>query len=105
MYLCFTYVQNWTQPMPRPVVDDHERMSLRAKPEVKARLNRAAALRGSGLSEFVLQAALREADAVLEAAEHAKLSERDSLKVLELLENPREPNTRLRAAIAALPKA
>ncbi len=71
--------------MPRAVVDDSERMNLRVKPEVKARLVRAAALRH-------------------EAAEHVTLSERDSLVVLDLLENPPAPNARLRAAIAAMPK-
>lgn len=32
------------------------------------------------------------------------LSERDSLLVMKLLENPPAPNARLRAAIAQLPK-
>jgi uncharacterized protein (DUF1778 family) len=36
------------------------------------------------------------------AAERIKLSERDSLRVLELLENPPEPNERLRRAAESL---
>ena len=91
--------------MPRIAVDDSERMNLRVKPEVKARLVRAAALRHTDLTEFVTRAALGEADAVIEAAEHVKLSERDSLRVLELLENPPAPNEKLRAAARALPKS
>lgn len=91
--------------MPRVAVDDSERMNLRVKPEVKARLVRAAALRHTDLTEFVTRTALREADAVIEAAEHVKLSERDSLRVLELLENPPAPNEKLRAAARALPKS
>lgn len=90
--------------MPRAAVDDSERMNLRVKPEVKARLVRAAALRHTDLTDFLTRAALREADAVIEAAEHVKLSERDSLVVLDLLENPPAPNAKLRAAIAAMPK-
>lgn len=90
--------------MPRAAVDDSERMNLRVKPEVKARLVRAAALRHTDLTEFVTRTALREAEAVIEAAEHIKLSERDSLLVLDLLENPPAPNAKLRAAIAAMPK-
>jgi uncharacterized protein (DUF1778 family) len=39
---------------------------------------------------------------VIEQAEHIQLSERDSLKVLDLLENPPEPNARLLAAAKAL---
>ena len=91
--------------MPRVAIDDNERMNLRVKPEVKARLIRAAALRHTDLTEFVTRTALREADAVIEAAEHVKLSERDSLRVLELLENPPAPNEKLRAAARVLPKS
>lgn len=91
--------------MPRVAVDASERMSLRVKPEVKARLIRAAALRHTDLTEFVTRSALREADAVIAAAEQIKLSERDSLRVLDLLENPPAPNEKLRAATEALPKS
>lgn len=90
--------------MPRAAVDDNERMNLLVKPAVKARLVRAAALSHTGLTEFVTRTALREADAVIEAAERVELSERDSLFVLDLLENPPAPNERLRGAIAATPK-
>ena len=90
--------------MPRTVVDDNERMNLRVKPDVKARLTRAAALRNTDLTNFVTQTALREADAVIEAADVLKLSERDFLRVIKLLENPPRPNAKLRAAIAALPQ-
>ena len=90
--------------MPRAAVDDNKRMNLRMRPEQKAMLMRAAALRHTDLTDFVTQSALREAKAVIEAAEHIKLSERDSLLVLDLLENPPAPNAKLRAAIAAMPK-
>jgi len=89
--------------MPRTVVNENERMNLRIKPEVKARLVRAAALRHTDLTNFVTQTALREADAVIEAAEVLKVSDRDYARVLDLLENPPKPNDKLRAAIAALP--
>ncbi|MGD0661427.1 MAG: DUF1778 domain-containing protein [Syntrophorhabdales bacterium] len=90
--------------MPRAAVEASERMNLRVKPEVKARLVRAAALRHTDLTDFVTRTALREAEAVIEEAERIKLSERDSLLVLNLLENPPPANSRLRAAIAAMPK-
>jgi len=89
--------------MPRVAVDDNKRMSLRVRPEEKATLMRAAALRKTNLTDFVLQPALREAAAIIEAADHLKLSERDSLRVLDLLENPPPANTKLRAAAEALP--
>jgi uncharacterized protein (DUF1778 family) len=90
--------------MPRVAVDDNKRMQLRVRPEQKATLMRAAALRNTDLTDFVLQLAMREAKAVIEEAERTRLSERDSLLVLDLLENPPAPNAKLRAAIAAMPK-
>jgi uncharacterized protein (DUF1778 family) len=90
--------------MPRAAIDDSKRMNLRVRPEQKAALMRAAALRNTDLTDFVLQPALREARSVIEEAERIVLSERDSLMVLDLLENPPAPNARLRAAIAAMPK-
>ncbi|MBS0641618.1 MAG: DUF1778 domain-containing protein [Proteobacteria bacterium] len=90
--------------MPRTAVDDNKRMSLRVRPEQKATLMRAAALKNTDLTDFVLQPALREAEAIIEAADRVTLSERDSLRVLELLENPPPANAKLRAAARAMPK-
>jgi uncharacterized protein (DUF1778 family) len=56
------------------------------------------------LTEFVLQHAVRAAKAVIEQADQVRLSGRDSLRVLDLLENPPPPNTKLMAAARALPK-
>ena len=89
--------------MPRAAIDGNMRMNLRLRPEQQATLVRAASLRGTDLTDFVLQPALREAAAIIEAADHQKLSERDTLRVLELLENPPRPNAKLRAAAMALP--
>lgn len=90
--------------MPRVAVDDNKRMNLRLRPEQKATLMRAAALKHTDLTDFVLQPALREAKAVIEESERIVLSERDSLLVLNLLENPPAPNAKLRATIAAMRK-
>lgn len=90
--------------MPRVAIEDNERMSLRIAASAKAKLLRAAALRNTDLTNFVTQSALREADAVIEAAEAIKVSERDYMRILDLLENPPKPNAKLRAAVAALPK-
>jgi len=89
--------------MPRAVVEDNQRMNLRIRPEQKAVLVRAAALKHTDLTDFVLQNALRQAEAVIEEAESVRLSARDSLRVLELLENPPSPNERLLAAAKAMP--
>jgi uncharacterized protein (DUF1778 family) len=90
--------------MPRVAVEDNDRMSMRVRAEEKAMLLRAAALENTDLTDFVLQHALRSAKAVIEQAEHVRLSARDSLRVLEALENPPRPNAKLRAAARALPK-
>lgn len=90
--------------MPRVAVENNRRMNLRLRPEQKATLLRAAALKNTDLTDFVLQPALREAQEVIAEAERIVLSERDSRMVLDLLENPPAPNAKLRAAIAAMPK-
>jgi uncharacterized protein (DUF1778 family) len=79
-------------------------MSLRIRPEEKAILLRAVTLQHTDLTDFVLRHALRAAKEVIEASEHLQLSERDSLRVLDLLENPPPPNARLVAAAQALPQ-
>lgn len=89
--------------MPRVAVDDNQRMNLRIQPAQKAMLLRAAALTNTDLTDFVVQHAVREAAAVIEHAEHLKLSPRDSLRVLDMLEHPPMPNARLLAAAKVLP--
>ncbi|TCU20034.1 DUF1778 domain-containing protein [Rhizobium sullae] len=91
--------------MPSIANENNERMSLRIAAAAKAKLLRAAALRNTDLTNFVTQSALREADAVIEEAETIKVTERDYLRILELLENPPAPNEKLRAAARSLPKS
>lgn len=57
------------------------------------------------ISSVALQPAFREAETIIEAADHLKLSESDSFLVLDLLENPSPANARLRTAAMALPLA
>lgn len=90
--------------MPRTPVEDNSRMSLRIRQRDKVTLLRAVALKHTDLTEFVLQHALKAAKSVIAEAEQVELSERDSLRVLDLLENPPAPNERLLAAAKALPR-
>ena len=90
--------------MPRLAVEDNSRMSLRIRAEEKALLMRAVAMDRTDLTEFVIRHALRAAEAVIKDADRVQLSARDSLRVLELLENPPAPNARLLAAARALPR-
>ena len=90
--------------MLRVAMEDNSRMQLRIRPEEKALLLRAVALKHTDLTDFVLRHALLAAKAVIEEADHVKLSGRDSLRVLDLLENPPKPNAKLRAAARGLSK-
>ena len=89
--------------MPRIAVEDNSRMSLRIRPDDKAMLMRAVAYAHTDLTDFVLRNTMQAAKAVIAQAEHVLLSERDSLRILEALENPPAPNAKLLAAAHALP--
>ena len=90
--------------MPRIPVENNDRMSLRVTAEEKSLLVRAAALQRTNLTEFVIRTAVSNAREVIEQSERLDLTERDSLQVLDLLENPPEPNEKLMAAAFAMPK-
>ena len=89
--------------MPRTSIENNSRVALRIRPSDKARLMRASALEHTDLTDFILRNVLRAADAVIDQAERVVFSERDSVRILELLEHPPEPNARLMAAARALP--
>lgn len=89
--------------MPRVATENNSRMSLRIRPEDKALLLRAVAYTHTDLTDFVLRNAVQAAKTVIAQAEQVALSERDSLRVLNALENPPAPNAKLLAAAQALP--
>ena len=89
--------------MPQIPVENH-RMSLRIDSEEKALLMRAATLQRVNLTEFVIRNAVTIAQKVIDENERLALTERDSLHVMELLDNPPEPNEKLIAAAFSLPK-
>jgi uncharacterized protein (DUF1778 family) len=88
--------------MPRPAIDDNQRLALRLKPADKAIIMRAVALAQTDMTSFILRTVLDEAQAVIDKHERLKLSKRDSLLVMELLENPPPANAKLRKAARAL---
>jgi len=75
------------------------RVSARVPKGVHARLEEAADLIGATVNQFVLQAALKEADRVIEHERVIVPSARDAKIILELLDNPPAPNAKLRAAL------
>lgn len=78
-----------------------ERISSRMPKPVRKTLEEAAALSGATLNQFVVQAALKEAHAVLERERVVRLSRRDADVFFKALENPPKPNALLRKAVAA----
>ena len=86
--------------MPRAVTDSG-RIELRLRPEDKATLTRAATLKRLDLTGYILGTVLPQARADINDAEQLKLSERDSLRILELLENPPPAPARLVRAAKA----
>ncbi len=78
-----------------------DRLELRATPEEKSLLARAAAYERLDLTSFVMRAALPEARSIVHRAERISLSERDTKRVLDLLENPPKPTEKLIRAARA----
>lgn len=72
-----------------------DRIELRATPEEKSLLARAAAYERLDLTSFVMRAALPAAENIVQQAERISLSERDSKRVLDLLESPPKPTEKL----------
>ncbi|MXY40505.1 MAG: DUF1778 domain-containing protein [Rhodospirillaceae bacterium] len=84
--------------MARTAVKRTDRIELRATREEKRLLAAAAAHERLDVTGFILRSALPAARDVLDRAERIVLSERDSVRVLDLLENPPEPTPALLAA-------
>jgi uncharacterized protein (DUF1778 family) len=79
-----------------------DRIELRASREEKRILAAAAAYQRLDLTTFVMRTALPVAEEVVARHERLRLSARDSVRVLELLERPPKPTAALRAAARRL---
>lgn len=78
----------------------HERIEARVSPEQKTLIERAAALEGRTLTEFVVQSSRLAAQAAIERHERLTLTARDGAAFVEALMAPAKPNEPLRAAAA-----
>ena len=76
-----------------------DRIAARVPREVYETLRRAAELSGATVNQFLVQAALKEAQAVIEREDEIRLSPRDWNWLLPLLDAPPAPNARLQAAL------
>ena len=75
-----------------------ERLEARITPEQKEMLERAAALEGTSLTDFVLHSAQQAAEHVIRDREHLLLDMQASAAFVDVLLNPPVPNPALRAA-------
>jgi uncharacterized protein (DUF1778 family) len=82
-----------------------DRIGARVPHEVYETLCRAAELTGATVNQFLVQSALKEAQAVIEREQLIRLSSRDWNWLLELMENPAKPNATLQAAIGRYQEA
>ena len=90
--------------MPQVPIDGNTRMSVRIPAQKKALIMRAVAMEQTTMTDFVVHTAVEAAIKVIDRNERVTLSERDCLRVLELLENPPAPNDALVKAAMALHK-
>ncbi|MCC4613418.1 DUF1778 domain-containing protein [Xanthomonas campestris pv. esculenti] len=74
------------------------RFDLRLNPADKARISRAADLRGVSLSDFVRDAVMREVESVMAA--ELTLSVEESKRFLKALDAPFQPNANLDKALS-----
>ena len=93
-----TYVQS--PEMTGAIIrDKQDRIGARVPHEVYETLCRAAELTGATVNQFLVQAALKEAQEVIEREAVIRLSPRDWNWLLDLMENPAKPNAKLKAAL------
>ena len=83
--------------MPAPARRKDEVIQIRATAEAKAILNRAAALRGQKLSEFMLESARRQAEETILDQRMFLLDDDAHTRLLALLDSPPKPSANVRA--------
>lgn len=77
-----------------------KRLTTRITEHVQEKLQAAADLVGATLNQFVVQAALEKAEKVIESESTIVLSRRESLRLLEMIENPPPRNEKFLQAQA-----
>ena len=76
----------------------NERITARVSEQVKDTLTVAADIVGATLNQFLIQAALEKAENIIEKDKMIYLSDRDAQVFFAALDNPPEPNTKLKNA-------
>ncbi len=76
-----------------------ERITARVNHETRELLERAASMLGSTLNQFLVAAARKEAEAVIERESVIRLSREESEAFFAALDRPAAPNERLKQAV------
>ncbi|MCK5190241.1 MAG: DUF1778 domain-containing protein [Methylococcales bacterium] len=80
-------------------VVNNERITARVSEQIKETLITAANLTGATLNQFLVQSALEKAENIIEKDKLIHLSHKDAQLFFDVLENPREPNEKLKNAV------
>jgi len=86
-------------------VKKEERISARVTRDVHSTLQQAADMVGATVNQFLVQAALKEAQEIIERERIIQLTQRDAAMFFRVLERPPKPKPRLRKAVAAYRKS
>ena len=82
-----------------------ERISARVTRDVRTTLQQAADMVGATVNQFLVQAALKEAQEIIERERIIQLTQRDAAMFFRVLERPPKPKPKLRKAVAAYRKS
>lgn len=77
-----------------------KRLTIRITDHVHEKLQLAADIMGTTMNHFVVQSALEKAEKVIESESKIVLTRRESLRILELMENPPPMNEKLKKLMA-----
>ncbi len=80
-------------------VINNERITARVSEQIKETLISAADLTGATLNQFLVQSALEKAESIIEKDKKIHLSNKDAQLFFDMLENPPEPNSKLKNAV------
>ncbi|HLA63933.1 MAG TPA: DUF1778 domain-containing protein [Rhodothermales bacterium] len=83
---------------PKPQIKKESRMEFRSTPEQKELIERAAALRGESVTDFVRSTVLERAAQAVHEHQVTRLSMRDWKRFERLIDEAAPPNARLREA-------
>ena len=79
----------------------NDRITTRVPRSTRTIIERAAAIYGATINQFIVQAAVERANEVLHTMEMVKLSSKDAQVFIEALTKPPVPNKKLREAVRA----